>query len=402
MDTHSPNKKKILVISAVPLFLDRGTPIRIVEQAAALQARGHHVEIICPPGGSSKIPRDIRLSIHRLPAVFGSREFVRPGPSIRKVLYDVLLVPYVWKLLRTIEPDILHGHNHEGLLVGALARFLSRMMGSKKSPRLVGDLHGSFSMEMRAYGWSHRLILSFFSLVETWIDRRADLLVTSSEENTNRLRFRCPDHHITTVLDGVAPDAFKHLPPKDELRKKFTSDPSSIVIGYTGAFTEDKGFFVLLSALEKLLSKDPNLHAIIGGFPADYVHEWVQNKIFKQRLHIISPLYYENLPDLLAACDIAVDPKNGLTLQSSGKMINYMAAGLPIVCFDRPTNRAYVASGAQYATSESADALADAIKVLCKDAPLRMRLGEENRSRVTNWTWLHTVTTLEKVYETNA
>ncbi|MBI3120190.1 MAG: glycosyltransferase family 4 protein [Candidatus Kerfeldbacteria bacterium] len=398
MNTSSASKKTVLMISATPLFLDRGTPIRIVEQAAALQARGHRVEIVCPPGGSPKLPRGMSLSIHRLPAMFGSEEFVRPGPSIRKAFYDVVLVPYTWKLLRTIRPDILHGHNHEGLLIGAIARWLLRITNRKSIPRLVGDLHGSFSTEMRAYGWARGFVQRFFSVIETWIDRCADLLVTSSEENTEQLRVRSPHQPITFVPDGVAIDAFKNLPSKHDLRKQFGIDTTVVVIGYTGAFTEDKGFPLLLSALENVLSEDSSAHVIIGGFPDDHVREWVQHQKFKDRFRIISPLYYDDVPRLLATCDIAADPKNSLTQQSSGKILNYMAAGLPIVCFDRPTNRAYVGDGAQYAVSESADALAEAIKILCQNVSLRTQMGEENRLRALNWTWAHTAATLEQVY----
>jgi len=43
---------------------------------------------------------------------------------------------------------------------------------------------------------------------------------------------------------------------------------------------------------------------------------------------------YFELPDYLLISDVAVEPKVDRAGEASGKVINYMGAGLPVVCFE--------------------------------------------------------------------
>jgi YD repeat-containing protein len=50
---------------------------------------------------------------------------------------------------------------------------------------------------------------------------------------------------------------------------------------------------------------------------------------------------YQDAPQYVALGDVAVAPKLSLT-EGSGKLLNYMAAGLPTVAFDTPVAREYL------------------------------------------------------------
>jgi glycosyltransferase involved in cell wall biosynthesis len=104
---------------------------------------------------------------------------------------------------------------------------------------------------------------------------------------------------------------------------------------------------------------------------------------------------YADAPALLAACDAAVAPKLSTT-ESNGKLLNYMALGLPVVATDTPTNRAILDGLGHLVQPGDARALADAIERALDDPPseraaLRQRI-------VDHFSWQARVLDLERVY----
>ena len=69
---------------------------------------------------------------------------------------------------------------------------------------------------------------------------------------------------------------------------------------------------------------------------------------------------YEEAPLHLALGDVAVAPKISAT-EGSGKLLPYMAAGLPVVAFDTPVHREYLGDLGIYAPAGDAAGLAAAI-----------------------------------------
>jgi glycosyltransferase involved in cell wall biosynthesis len=69
---------------------------------------------------------------------------------------------------------------------------------------------------------------------------------------------------------------------------------------------------------------------------------------------------FEQAPGFLAACDIAVAPKMS-TSEGSGKLLNYMAMAQPIVAYDTPVNREYLAELGLYAPPGDVSGLAEQI-----------------------------------------
>ena len=69
---------------------------------------------------------------------------------------------------------------------------------------------------------------------------------------------------------------------------------------------------------------------------------------------------YEEAPLHLALGEVAVAPKLSAT-EGSGKLLTYMAAGLPVAAFDTPVHREYLGEEGCYAPAGDAAALAEAI-----------------------------------------
>jgi glycosyltransferase involved in cell wall biosynthesis len=75
-----------------------------------------------------------------------------------------------------------------------------------------------------------------------------------------------------------------------------------------------------------------------------------------------------------------------------------MAAGLPVVCFDRENNRKYLGEGAQYAAEISSDALADAISELVANPQKMEYKGNLNKQNIGEFAWDASAEKIEKIY----
>lgn len=388
---------KILVIAPTPFFADRGTHIRILEESLALEKRGHEVTIATYHIGKD-IQADVntKIDIRRIRRLLFWYKKLEAGPDWQKIILDLMLVRKAFYLARTQRPDVIHGHLHEGVLIGWIVKkalFWRKM-------KLVADFHGSLTKEMVSHSYlSGGLLKKIFFEIEKWIDNLGDAAVTSSEENTKDIIKLRKNHDVMTVLDGANVSHYENQPSKQQLRKDFELPEDKIIVNYSGAMIMNKGIQYLLEAVPLVLEENKNIYFVIAGFPAEGVNDFVIKNNLSEFVRVVSPLNYFEMPKLSLASDIGIDPKDSSTLQASGKILQYMAAGLPVVCFDRDNNRKYLGEGGQYSEEISSRGLAKAILELAANRQKMIFKGELNRKQILNFSWDKSAEKIEEVYE---
>ncbi len=394
--TVNPRKLHILVVAPTPFFSDRGTHIRILEEALALEQLGHTVTIATYHIGKN-IPSFLgsQIDVRRIRRLLFWYKKLEAGPDWQKIILDLLLIKKTLFLARTKRPDIIHGHLHEGVLIG----WIVQKVLFWRDIKLVADFHGSLVKEMLSHRYLGQGVLKrIFRWIEERIDNLGDAAVTSSWENTEEVRRIRKGKSTETLLDGVRLEMFQSLPERGVLRDRYGIPKDKIVVMYTGALIPNKGITFLLDAIPLLAERNSQVHFVIAGFPVDKIASYLSTDIFRTRVTIVSPLSYFVLPEVLASADIGVDPKEEAVKQASGKLLQYMGAGLPIVCFDTKNNREYLGEGGVYAQSISAIGLADAIHSLLNDALSLKKQGKINRERAENFTWKESARLLEALY----
>jgi glycosyltransferase involved in cell wall biosynthesis len=96
---------------------------------------------------------------------------------------------------------------------------------------------------------------------------------------------------------------------------------------------------------------------------------------------------YDQAPRFLALGDVAVAPKTSAT-EGSGKLLNYMAMGLPTVAFDVPVSREYLGSLGAYARPKDVASLASTLEDLLHDRERAEALGKGLRQRaIERYSW---------------
>jgi glycosyltransferase involved in cell wall biosynthesis len=387
---------KILMVAPTPFFADRGTHIRILEEALALEKQGHKITI-----ATYHIGRDIygevktNIDIRRIRRFLFWYKKLEAGPDWQKIILDIMLIRKVFYLARTQKPDIIHGHLHEGVLIGWIAK---KLLFWRKI-KLVADFHGSLTKEMISHSYLQGgMLKKIFGSIEKIIDNLGDFSITSSWENTEEIRSLRKDKKLETIPDGVNLEHYKNLPSKEELRNELEFPENRLAIVYAGALIMNKGIQYLLEAIPIVLENFKSSYFVVAGFPIEEARKFIKEKKLEEGVRLVSPLNYFDMPKILKAGDIGVDPKDSSTRQASGKILQYMGAGLPVVCFDKSNNRQYLEEGAYYAKDFSAHAIAQGILELAGNSSSRAQKGEINKKRAQNFSWDKSAEEIDKIY----
>lgn len=374
----APAKEKgsaghVLVVAPTPFFSDRGCHVRIIEEIRAAEREGYRATVV-----TYHVGNDVEgLAIHRSLNVPWYKK-LSAGPSIHQFYLDALLL---WTGIRACwrdKPTIIHGHIHEGVGIGKVLSVLFRVP-------LVGDLQGSLVGELvqhkfvPAKGFVHNV----FRRAERWLIRWPDHLVLSSDRATEGVAEIDELTVPATVLDdGVDENAFLPEAPGENLREKLGLPADKKLVGFLGVLNEYQGVSAMLRAAKLVIEKHPDVVFVVMGYPKVDHYKGVAEELgIADSVMFPGRIPYTQARDYLAACDIGFSAKEDVT-EANGKLLNYMAVGLPIVATDTRVNRSLLADTALYGNVDDEESLADAVCRYLDDPALAERLAEAGRRRV--------------------
>jgi glycosyltransferase involved in cell wall biosynthesis len=329
------------MIAPTPFFSHRGSHIRILEEARALEQLGHEIMIVTYHNGDD-IAKYIAttIDVRRIRRWLFWYKKTEAGPDWQKVLLNIFLIKKTFTMMHRWQPDIVHAHLHEGVIIARLMQ----MIFFWKKVRVVSDFHGSLVGEMRSHGYlSVPPFGTIFRFIERKVNAMGDRAIVSSEENMEIIRMAREDKTAAHVYDGVSLDVYDRLmSSKSAYRSKYQVPENAFVVVYTGALIENKGIENVLRVIPNIIIRMPDVHFVIGGYPDTWVRRFVEEQDLSKHVTIISPLNYFDLAEVNYMADVAIDPKEATVRQASGKLLQYMAAHTGIICADRPTNKNYL------------------------------------------------------------
>ena len=366
------------MVAPTSFFLDYGCHVRILEETRALQRLGHQVTIVTYYLGRDLPDLDI---VRTRPTPWRSDYEV--GSSLHKIAFDSFLAWTGAKTALRGDFDLIHGHLHEGALIGYL---LSRIKGLP----LVADFQGSMTSEMV----DHHFLdpdspwFRWARLLEQRIAHLPDAIVTSTQMTADLLErdFNCRPGCVYPLPDCVSLDFFHPNVLNQETvaeRRAGLGIPSNRpVVAYLGLLADYQGTPHLLQAARHLKQRGTAFHFLIMGFPSVEQYRKLANDLgVADHVTFTGKVPYEEAPAHLALGDIAVAPKLSAT-EGAGKILNYMAMELPTVAFDTPVSREYLGTLGTYASpAGNPAALARAIDSLLEVPSHRRDLGRKLRER---------------------
>lgn len=334
---------KILTIAATTFFSNRGCHIRIYNEAKYLKKIGNKIKIVSYCKGD-----DIEgLKIQRISKTTFYNKLT-PGFSWIKIWADLKLLFLTIKEIKKDKPDVIHAHLYEGLAVGYLAKRIS----FQEIP-LVADIQGDLKKEFESYNKKNDVAKYIFTRLSKFIINWADWVVISSENSLKSInKIYKQRSKITIIKDGIDLEIFN----KNNLTldKKTTKEIEKIkkwigkdkILIYTGNIEESKGIGDLIREFKNISN---NWKLLIFGEGRDkgkYI-KFVKKNYLDNRIYFINNSKYFDLPYFLNIANISIDTKESTT-EGSGKITNYMAANLPIVCFRNKSNFSYLKENGIY------------------------------------------------------
>ena len=392
--TASTNAVTVVHVAPTPFFSDRGCHVRVKGVIAALNRKSLR-NILC----TYHLGRDITgIETLRTARIPGYHK-LEAGPSAFKYFADILLFFKVCAVIRKRRPQIIHGHLHEGALIGWAAR---TCFFWRKIP-LVFDMQGSLVGELTQHGYfgGSGLLRRVFWSIEYLITRLPDYFTCSSQHSARILaqEFNVAADRIVTVHDGidVAPVDSEI---KSEFSRRLALPPGRPVAIYTGALLEAKGLGALKEIILEARRRHVDCHYLIVGYPVEPMLEFVRTQGIEEFCTLTGRIPFEQLQNYLAVATLAIEPKAGESGEASGKLLNYMGAALPVACFDTDNNREMLGEDGYFVAPGSVVKFVDRIEEILESPPLAKHRGEAGRARAAaRFSWDVSANDVYSVYQ---
>ena len=387
---------KILMIAPTSFFNDYGGHIRILEETRALQELGHEVLIVTYYKGND-VPG---MPIQRTWPLPWRADY-EVGSSRHKIAFDLYLTAKSIQVGYQFRPDIIHGHMHEGALIGNLvARLLRKPLVFDFQGSLTGEMadHNFLNPSGHFFPWVRRL--------EGIIDRLPDIILTSSIRAQKLLsrEFGVNENIIITLPDCVDANRFNPTNYSEEDREKLRQDlgipPKRPIVVYLGLLTDYQGIPHLLQAAAFIKKQGNLIHFLVMGFPnVEYYQQMAEKLDISDQVTFTGRISYVDAPRYLSLGDLAVSPKMSAT-EGSGKVLNYMAMGLPTIASDTPVHHEYLADLGIYLAPGDSTGLAETIARYFNNPNETSCLGRMLRQRaIDNYNWRKAGEIISLIYE---
>lgn len=387
---------RVMMIAPTSFFADYGCHVRILEEARTLEKMGHSVTVVTYANGGNVAD----LHIERTLAIPWRQDY-EVGSSRHKILFDALLAAKIASLMVTGRYDVIHAHLHEGALLGMA-------LGWLRGLPTVFDFQGSMTEEMIDHHFVDRNSAIYKPLrhLEQRIDRSAPVIFTNSS-NARRLlidEFGCNPRRLSALPDCVDSDVFRpataYAPGElRDLRLSLGVPDGNRVIVYLGLLAEYQGISHLLEAMRLLREQRSDVTLLLMGFPGVDVYRGKARDLgIGDDVIMTGRIPYADAPRFLALGDVAVAPKLSIT-EGAGKLLNYMAVGLPTVAFDTPVAHEYLGDHGYYAVRGNAASLAEQLTAaLAQDGEPARRAAALRCRAVEAYDWRSAATQIVDAY----
>ena len=361
---------QILILAPQPFFQERGTPIAVRHLAEELAKDGNAVDLLVFHEGN---PIELNgVTLHRttrIPGVHG----IKPGFSLKKLLYDALLFCKSLALIRRKNYHLVHAVE-EAAFIGLLLQLCFDIP-------YVYDMDSLLSLQLTEKFPFLYPLAGIMEWCEKKVMRRSKGILAvchSLEEKAKTMApqvpvFRLEDFSLLERASGISED----------LRQ--TRRIPGCMFMYVGNLEHYQGIGLLLEAFALFASLEPGKASlvIIGGSARDIEH-------YRQRagqlatggqVFFLGPRPVEHLSQYLTQADVLVSPR----IQGNNtpmKIYSYLDSGRPVLATRMDTHTQVLDDEIALLAEPTPQALMQAMAALQADSRLRERLALAASERV--------------------
>lgn len=346
------------------------------EQPLELARAGIDVHVVCTEDQAKAIPAH-----GRLPEVH-----VVPLPASAFGADGLLWAQAVKRVLRTLEPDIVHVYAFRGA---------SLLPTRRPGPAWIYDLRtGTIANPLRA-GIGNRL--------SRWESAPYDQCITIHDALARRVWGPTYSDRVTVVPLGADFDRFSprtaHDPERTTWRRELGLDPADHVIVYMGSLSPARNPGQLLTIAAQLTDV-PHLRWLVAGHGSsvDALRYTIRTIGLSGRVQVLGRVPYCSTHRIYGASDIGlayVPTTRAFDVQPPLKTIEMLASGLPVVATATRGNAVFIRDGITgYLCPDDSVALAAALRRALAALPSLQAAVLDDRPRLEHYSWRRIVADL--------
>jgi glycosyltransferase involved in cell wall biosynthesis len=373
---------------------------RVQREAKTLAAAGYKVTVVAPKGDKSVRGREIvdGVSVYRFAKLKSSSTVIG---HLLEYFFAMLTIAIMSAYVFVREGfDIIHVANPPDTLIFIASVY--KIFGKS----VIYDQH-DLCPELYAvkFGHSNDLIAKILRSLERFSYTLADSVIVTNESYRRQAmaRGRLPSSRITIVRNGPDLENARNGEIDPEVRGKAPN-----ILAFGGMIEVQDGVEELIRALHALrykLRRDDFVCIVMGSG-----HALADAKGLTGSLGLEDNVWFtgwisdrELYKRYLASSDICVSPEPSSPYNEQStfvKVMEYMAAGRPIVAFDLCETRFSAQESALYAKCNDEVEFALAIAKLMDDPKLRCQMAQTGQKLVLEkLAWQYSAPSLLQVYE---
>ena len=355
--------------------------VRVRGEAESLVGAGHEVTVVAPRSpGQARRERlaGVRVRRFRLPETPATPL----GFVLEYAIANALLhLAGIAELIRGAR--VVHLHNPPDTLFGI--GFLARLLGRDT----VFD-HHDLAPELFEAKFGDPRVAAVLRRFERLSMRSATLVLAANESHRELARGRggVAAERVVVVRNGPPAGAFERV---EESRGGRLEDPRLL---FLGCMESQDGVDELLPLLELLAGAHglPGAHlTLVGeGSRRAPLQAEAARRGLADRVHFTGRVPHSEVPALLAAADVCLDPAPCTELNHRSTMIKiaeYMAARRPVVAYPLLETRRTAAAAIAYAECDDLGSFARQVAALAREPERRASLAHLGGERARSLGW---------------
>ncbi len=363
---------RVLMLAPEPFFDFRGTPISIYYRSRTLVKLDHEIDIIAYHLGKEINLKNVRIfRVAKIP-LFKS---VPIGPSLIKILLDVILFFKSLQMLIKNEYDCIHAHE-EAVFIACILKMVFRIP-------VIYDMHSRIPEQLVNFNFfKNRVAIKLASIIEKWVIDNSDIVLTICKFLESTVKRINPEKRVVNI-ENVLPLFHEHAISKKTILKirKSLGIRNEKIVMYTGTFAPYQGLDLLFESIPYVIKKFTKVKFVLVGGELENI---AKMSSLSKSLGISDYIVFagkqplEEIPSFYALADIFVSPREVGT-NVPLKIYSYLRAGKPIVATKHISHTQVLNERVAILTSPKPESLGEGIVRVLEENELGKRLGTEGR-----------------------
>ena len=361
------NQMNILLLAPHPFYQERGTPIAVNLLLKALSRLGHTVDVLTyHEGGDVTYPN---VTIHRItPPTFARN--VPPGPSLKKILCDLYMLPKALSMARRKPYALVHAIEE--------SVYMAMLIRRRRGIPYFYDMDSSLARQIAEKFSFLGFLLPLMTRTERAAIRGAlavvpvcDALARIAKEDGAARVVLLRDISLLSPASREDRELVRKLVPRHE----------SPCFMYVGNLEVYQGVDLMLDSFSEFLKAGNKARLVIaGGQKADILRYRARTEKLgiAENTLFLGPQPVSRMSALFEVADILISPR--ITGNNTPmKIYSYLASGKTILATALPTHTQVLTPEVALLVPPDIRSFAEAMKTLAEDKAVRLKLGAQSQ-----------------------